>query len=435
MIAVIAAGGKGTRLSSIAKDIPKPMVNVVNKPILQYQIESLKANGIKDIYLLIGYLGNVIKNYFKDGKEFGVNIYYVEEKEPLGSGGALFYLRDIIKEDFIFILGDLVLDIYFKRMIDFHKEHHAMITLLTHPNSHPYDSDLIVVDENDSVLKIDSKNNTRNYFYKNLVNAGVYVVSNNVFCKYFKEPVKTDFEKEFIDLELKNKTVYSYHSTEYVKDAGTPERYYSVCEDVKKGIVKAKNLSLPQKCIFLDRDGVINKFKGFIRDINSIELEEKAIDGIKQINRSEYLAIVITNQPVIARGEVTKNELNYFHYKIETLLGENGAYYDDIFYCPHHPDSGYDGEIRELKIDCNCRKPKTGLLLQAKEKYNIDLSQCYFVGDGTRDIQTGINAGMKTILVKTGNKGEDGIFDVTPDYTISDLSELFNVIKEYHNGL
>lgn len=234
MIAVISAGGKGTRLSEVTIDIPKPMAKIASKPILEHQIDCLKENGIKDIYLLIGYLGNVIKDYFKDGSSFGVNIHYVEEKEPLGSGGGLFFLKDVIKDDFVFVFGDLIFDIYFKRMIDFHKTHGGLITLLSHPNAHPFDSDLIVSNENDLVTSIDSKHNVRNYFYHNLVNSGVYVVSNRIFNKYFQELNKVDFEKDVVKLEIPNGSVYSYHSTEYVKDAGTPDRYYSIGEDIKR---------------------------------------------------------------------------------------------------------------------------------------------------------------------------------------------------------
>lgn len=435
MIGVITAGGKGTRLSSIANDIPKPMVRIAGKPILQYQIECLKNNGIDEIYLLIGHLGNVIKDYFKDGSKFGVSIQYIEEKEPLGSAGALFYLKHVLNEDFIFIFGDLMMDIYFKRMIDFHKTHNASITLLSHPNSHPFDSDLIVADNENRVIDIDSKHNVRNYYYHNLVNAGVYIVSARILVNYFKKLEKKDFEKDVLLNEIKNGSVYSYHSSEYIKDAGTPDRYYSVCDDVKKGIVEAKNLSRQQKCVFLDRDGTINKYKGFLREIDEIELESSVAKGIKLLNKSEFLVIVITNQPVIARGEVTLRQLDAFHNKIDTLLGKEGAFYDDLFYCPHHPDGGFEGEIKELKIDCECRKPKIGLLLMAKEKYNIDLSSSYFVGDSTVDIQTGINANAKTILVRTGNMGLDGKYSVKPDYVVESLEKIIDIIKENRNGI
>lgn len=430
MIAVISAGGKGTRLSQVTIDIPKPMAKIASKPILEHQIDCLKENGVKDIYLLIGYLGDVIKDYFKDGSSFGVNIHYIEEKEPLGSGGGLFFLKDIIKDDFIFVFGDLIFDVYFKKMIDFHKEHKGLITLLSHPNSHPFDSDLIVSNENDLVTSIDSKHNVRSYFYHNLVNSGVYIVSNHIFDKYFNEINKVDFEKDIVKLEIPNGTVYSYHSTEYVKDAGTPDRYYSIGEDIKKGIVKAKNLSRKQKAIFLDRDGTINKFVGFARDINKIELEENAAEGLKKINRSEYISIVITNQPVIARGEVTLAQLDEIHKKIETLLGQSGAYYDDLYFCPHHPDSGFEGEVKELKIKCGCRKPGIELILRAAEKYNIDISKSYVLGDTTMDIQTGVNAKCKTILVETGEKGLDKKYNVKADYQIRDLSEINKIIGE-----
>lgn len=428
MKAVITAGGKGTRLSSIANDIPKPMVSIVGKPILEYQINCFKENGIKDIYFLIGHLGHIIKDYFKDGSSFGVNIKYIEEEEPLGSAGSLFYLKKELNDDFVFAFGDLMYDVDFEKMIDFHKKHNAMITLLSHPNSHPFDSDLIIANDNNLVVGIDSKHNVRNYFYHNLVNSGVYVVSNHIFDKYFKELKKTDFEKDVVNIELNNKTVYSYHSTEYVKDAGTPDRYYSVCKDVKAGIVKAKNLRHPQKCVFLDRDGTINKYVGFARSLNQIELENNSSVGLKNINKSEFISIVVTNQPVIARGEVSFEQLREINNKIETLLGKDGAYFDDLFFCPHHPDKGFEGEIPSLKFDCDCRKPKIGLLLQAKEKYNIDLTKSYFVGDTTIDIQTGVNAGMKTILVKTGEKGEDGKYDVKPDFVINSLAEIKNII-------
>ena len=428
MKAVITAGGKGTRLNSIANDIPKPMVSIEDKPILEYQINCLKENDIKDIYILIGHLGHIIKDYFKDGSSFGVNIKYIEEEEPLGSAGSLFYLKKEFNDDFVFVFGDLMLDVCFEKMIEFHKKHNAMITLLSHPNSHPFDSDLIIADENNLVVGIDSKHNVRNYFYHNLVNSGVYVVSNHIFDKYFKELKKTDFEKDVVNIELNNKTVYSYHSTEYVKDAGTPDRYYSVCKDVKAGIVKAKNLRHPQKCVFLDRDGTINKYVGFARSLNQIELENDSSVGLKDINKSEFISIVVTNQPVVARGEVSFEQLREINNKIETLLGKDGAYFDDLFFCPHHPDKGFEGEIPSLKFDCDCRKPKIGLLLQAKEKYNIDLTKSYFVGDTTMDIQTGVNAGMKTILVKTGEKGEDGKYDVKPDFVINSLAEIKNII-------
>ena len=162
-----------------------------------------------------------------------------------------------------------------------------------------------------------------------------------------------------------------------------------------------------QKAVFLDRDGTINKYVGFLRDIDDFELLPGVAEAVKLINASGYLAIVVTNQPVIARGEVTVPQLQEIHNKMETLLGAEGAYLDAIYYCPHHPHKGYEGEVPELKIDCDCRKPKPGMLLKAAEDFNIDLSQSWMIGDGENDIKAGKAAGCRTALIGTENYEQD----------------------------
>ena len=157
------------------------------------------------------------------------------------------------------------------------------------------------------------------------------------------------------------------------------------------------------KAIFLDRDGGINKYVGFLRSIDEFELIEDVVRAINKINKSDYLAIVVTNQPVIARGEVTVEKLHVIHNKMETLLGNQGAYLDAVYYCPHHPHKGYEGEVPQLKIECNCRKPKPGMLLKAAEDFNIDLIQSWMVGDSENDIFAGKNAGCKTVLIGKGD--------------------------------
>ena len=431
MKAVIQAGGKGTRISSITGDtIPKPMLEVAGYPILYHQIMNLKKCGIKDIILIIGHLGNIIKDYFKDGTDIGVNISYIEENpnEPLGTAGSLYYAKELIDDDFIFLLADVFIDIDFNKMYKFHKDNGAIITLLTHPNGHPFDSDL-VVEENNVVLSFDYKTNDRTkYYYKNLVNAGIMIFSNSVL-ELIDEPKKYNYEKDLIVPLIETKKVYSYESSEYAKDMGTPERYAKVQDDFKNGICESKNLSNKQKAIFLDRDGTINKYVGFLRKEEDFELIDGVAEAIKKINESGYLAIVITNQPVIARGEVTLQGLEEIHKKMETLLGLEGAYIDDIYYCPHHPDKGFEGEIESLKIKCECRKPNTGLIDKAVVEHNIDLNKSYMIGDTTGDIKLAENAGIKGILLRTGEAGKDNKWDVKPDFTADNLKEALKYIK------
>ena len=430
MKAVIQAGGKGTRISEITGDvIPKPMLEISGYPILYHQMMNLKKNGITDITVIIGHLGNVIKDYFGDGKQFGLNISYVEEdpQKPLGTAGSLYFLKDKLKENFVFLLADVFIDIDFEKMEQYHIANNADVTLLTHPNGHPFDSDL-VVEEGGVVKAFDYKSNDRStYNYKNLVNAGVMIFSPSVF-KYLTELRKYNYEKDIIVPLINEGKVVSYKSSEYAKDMGTPERYRRVQEDYNSGICDAKNLANKQKAIFLDRDGTINEYVGFLRKEEDFRLIPGVSEAIKKINNSGYLAIVVTNQPVIARGEVTEEELEEIHKKMETLLGLDGAYIDDIYYCPHHPDKGFEGEIPELKIECDCRKPKTGMLEKAAREHNIDLSSSIMIGDSTLDIKMAENAGMQSILLKTGQKGEDGKYDVSPTLIAEDLNDAINKI-------
>ena len=419
MQAVIMAGGKGTRLGVLTKDTPKPLVPVNEKPILLYQIEGLKENGV-------GYLGEQIREYFGDGSRFSVRIDYVVEEQPLGTAGNFPLLRDYVEGDFVLLYGDLMLDIDWGRFLAFHQGKGALVSLFAHSNSHPFDSDLIEVDSSGRVTGYLPKNQPRGD-YHNLVNAGAYICRPEVLS-YVPSPTKMDFEKDLLFSKMLEDGVYAYRSSEYVKDAGTLERLEKVSQNERDGVIRQRNLRNRQKCIFLDRDGTINKFRGLITAPHEIELEDGAAEAIKLINDSPYLCIVVTNQPVVARGLCTEADVDRLHKRLETLLGNEGAYLDDILYCPHHPDKGYEGERPEYKIDCDCRKPKTGMIERCVKRYNIDLSASYIIGDSTIDIQTGANAGLKTALLKTGLAGTDGKFDVYPNATYSTLLEAVKAI-------
>lgn len=426
MQAVIMAGGKGTRLSSVTKDVPKPMVDFCGCPLLSYIVNNLKENGVDDIVMVIGHLGDVIKDYFGTGEKFGVKIRYFEETEPLGTAGALPLIKDMLSDTFFLVFGDLFLNIDFKRFYDFHKAKGAEITLFAHPNSHPFDSDVIISDDGDKVTGWARKGETRDFFYKNLVNAGVYVLEKSAL----KKPAgkKTDLEKDVIIPAIGGGRVYAYSSSEYVKDIGTPERLLSVETDYKNGVPEKRNLKHKQKCIFIDRDGTINCFKGLIRDTEQLELLPGAAEAIKRINESEYLAVCITNQPVVARGEVTFSGLENINNKTHTLLGNEGAYLDGLYFCPHHTDKGFKGEVPELKFDCDCRKPKTGLVAAAAERFNIDLGGSWFIGDTYTDVLTGKNAGTKTVLLKSGAADKVEKHKCEPDFTADDLREAIDII-------
>lgn len=411
--AVIMAGGKGSRLASVNSKIPKPMMPIDGKPILEYQIESLKKQGITDYILVVGYLHEIIENYFGTGERFGVSISYVVENVPLGTAGAFYMLQNLVDRTFLLINGDIIFDVDIARLRKAHEICQGIATIFTHPNSHPYDSAIVVSDKDGKVIDWLNKEEKRGW-YRNRVNAGIHMFSPRVF-QWLREkgmitkPEKLDLDRVVFKLMIKEGELFAYNSPEYVKDMGTPERYEMVIEDVRHGKVEKKNLRHLQRAVFLDRDGTINKYVGFLSDINKFELLDGAAKAIRKMNEMGYLVIVITNQPVIARGEASEEELEEIHRKMETLLGEEGAYIDAIYYCSHHPDRGFPGERLEYKKECQCRKPKPGMILQASQKYHIDLANSWMVGDTDVDILTGIAVGCRTVGVY-GCSGQNGMF-------------------------
>ena len=498
MKAVIMAGGRGTRIRSVASDIPKPMIPVLDKPVLQYQIENLARCGITDIILVTGYLSVAVSSYFGDGSSLGVRITYFNEDTPMGTAGALHYLyRDgLLNDDFLLIMGDLMLSVDFNRFMAAHKASGAYATLFVHPNSHPYDSDIVVTDEvgrledftedkcGAGIDRIESLNSAQinnaeavsdaddkacgdagiagnsyaigkvgtgddsigrshsaharskvvtgiiskkaerpeHFYYHNQVNAGIYALSPKA-AALVAEPIdKIDLDKDIIRPLIDESKVYAYRSTEYVKDMGTPERYNEVTEAVRTGTVERRNLSNKQSCIFLDRDGTINVEKGFLNNAADMELMPGAAEAIKRINASEYLAVLITNQPVIARGECSFEGLDEIQKKFDTLLGREGAYIDAVYYCPHHPHAGYEGEVKALKFKCRCRKGAPGMIEDAAADLNIDTSRSWMIGDKTSDVECGKRAGCRTVLLHTGADGSDGRFAEPADMNAADLA-------------
>ena len=334
-----------------------------------------------------------------------------------------------LTDDFLLLCGDTIIDIDFNKFIAFHREKKAWASLVAHPNGHPYDSSLLVTEilppsmsgglpqDTGKVTRWITKEEERGY-YKNRVNAGIEIISPELLretLRTFKPrhpetPDKIDLDRDVLKTNIPSGRIFAYDTPEYIKDMGTPDRYRETENDIVSGKVKARNLKNPQKAIFIDRDGTLNKTEGFLVKPEQMQLIDGAAEAVKMINKSGYLAIVITNQPVIARGDCTFEQLELIHEKMEMELGLHGAFLDAIYYCPHHTDRGFEGERIEYKIDCDCRKPKAGLFFRAAKDFNIDLSQSYMIGDSHRDVESGNNAGLKdSILI--GQNEPDGLLN------------------------
>lgn len=431
---VILAGGKGTRLKSRLNGLPKPLCMVGDKPLLEHQILLAKRYGFTNILILLGFGAQHIKEFCLDGSKWAVNISYVEEKEPLGSAGAVLNALDKLQDQFILMYGDTMLDIDLARFWQFHEFSPAQISILVHPNNHPYDSDLVeIAPSTKQVKKIYPYPHPEGTYLPNLVNAALYVINKSSLTQYKSSypNMNIDFGKELFPQMLEDKVnIHGYISREYIKDAGTPDRLDMVTQDYVSGKIAKLNYANQVPTIFLDRDGIINKANGYVRSVDDFHLIPEVAKAIAKINQSNFLAVIITNQPVVARGECSLDELHSIHNKLATELGKDHAYIDALYYCPHHPDKGFPGEVESLKIRCNCRKPSPGMIIEATKDLNIDLNHSWFIGDSNNDIKAARNAKIKSILISNKYSDHSQLSTAGFDFKFMSLNQAIDFILE-----
>lgn len=418
----ILAGGKGTRLSSRTGNLPKPMVPVLGKPVLQHQLELCRKYGFTRIALLVQHRYEKIAEYFGDGSSFGVSLTYVIENEPRGTSGALRDALPVLSDQFLVLYGDTFVDVDLSRIWKAHSASRATGTLLLHPNDHPQDSDLVDVGALGTVRAILAYPHPPGLDVRNLVNAALYVLEHAGLEDVTPVEGKADIAKNMFPrmLEL-GRRLHGYVTPEYIKDMGTPERLDKVERDFVAGLPERLSGRHLRTSIFLDRDGTLIREVNHLKSPDQLELLPGVADAVRRINRNGTLAVVVTNQPVVARGDITLEVLAQVHARLESQLGTGGAYIDGIYFCPHHPDKGFSGEVTELKGPCLCRKPEPGLIDQACRDLNIDRRNSWMIGDSTTDIEAGRRAGIRTILLRTGYAGTDAKHAVRPDYIFPDL--------------
>ncbi len=433
----ILAGGKGTRLKDRSGSLPKPMVPILGKPVLEHQIELCKRFGFSKIALLVHHQADVIKDYFGDGTRWGAGLTYVYEDEPRGTAGALADALDCLDEEFLVLYADTYADINLRTFWNNAKKHIDTVgTLFLHPNDHPYDSDLVELDANGYVQAIRPYPHLEGSAYRNLVNAALYYLRKTNISSFVPSAGRFDLAKDtfprIISAGLK---LQSYVTPEYIKDMGTPDRLDKVESNIVSGLPERLSDRDLRQAVFIDRDGTINKEINHLNRPEQLELIPGAGDALRHLNRAGALAVGVTNQPVLARGDVSWEGLQAIHGKLDELLGKKKAYLDKLYICPHHPDKGFEGEVAELKIECDCRKPQTGLIDKAVRELSIDRRKSWMVGDTTSDMVSGKRAGLRTVLVRTGYAGLDGKYETIPDYVVPDLLAAVDLILRGHGAI
>lgn len=412
------------------------MAMVAGRPLLERQLELAKRSGFTDVRLLTCYRAEAIEAHIGDGSQWGLSVRYHVEPEALGTAGAVLAALPELAERFAVLYGDTLLDVDLDRLWRRHLEVEADASLFVHPNDHPHDSDLVEVDESGWVRAFHRHPRPADLYLRNLVNAALYVLEASALRRWFPPDGKQDFAHDLFPRMLSDGArLYAYRSREYIKDMGTPSRLARVEADLGSGLVErlARRNSCP--AVFLDRDGTLNEEVGRIHSPDQLELLAGVGAAVRKLNRRALLAVVVTNQPVLARGDCTEAELDRIHAKLETLLGAEGAYLDGLYYCPHHPDRGFAGERPELKVACACRKPGIGLIERAEEELGIDRAGSWMVGDRTADLKAARDAGLRAVLVRTGYGGRDRTFSVRPDYEFFDLASAVDFIADVHPGL
>lgn len=321
----ILAGGYGTRLKERSGAMPKSMVKILGKPVLEHQLSLCVRFGFTKIALLVHYEASLIKEYFGDGTDFGVELTYITEVDARGTAGALFNALPFLDTRFLVLYGDTYVDVDLRKFWEFDSELPSAGSIFVHPNDHPYDSDLIEMGGDGFVARVHPYPHPNENQFPNLVNAALYILEKVSINQVGSPNVKLDLAKNtFPELLARGKKIRAYISPEYVKDMGTPERLDKVERDILEGLPERLSNRGLRTAVFFDRDGTLNIEVNHLKSPNQLVLEDGAAESVARLNRSGILAIGVTNQPVIARGDITHDQMRSINAKLDSLLGSMG---------------------------------------------------------------------------------------------------------------
>tara|TARA_Y100001968_G_scaffold100812_1_gene90732 strand:+ start:4672 stop:5919 length:1248 start_codon:yes stop_codon:yes gene_type:complete len=401
---IISAGGRGTRLEELTKSIPKPLFPIDNISCIERTLRLVSNFEIKNVYILTCYKQQLFKSLLQKLEiELGINITIIPESKPLGECGGLWNIKDFLEGDLLFINADLIWDVDLQRFFTFHIENKSDVTLFTHKCSHPNDSDLIGEFPNKQInnfsLKPHKKNNISHMF---LGNSGIAILNSKILKNLPRPEEPSSFCNYFLSNSKKyNIRIFSYNSTEFVRDIGTPKRFIEVEKLLIKNLIYNRSYVNQQTCLFIDRDKTLINCPDneYITSINQVNIIESNVIKLAKLSNNYSMTIIITNQPQIAMGIVTWNDVISINSFIINKCQELGLKIDSFNLCPHHNHRGFNGEIVDLKYDCFCRKPKPGLFFQESYFRNIKLSDSLMVGDSHLDEISSKRAGCNFLNI------------------------------------
>lgn len=383
--AVILAGGLGTRLGELTKERPKPLLDVDGKPFLDYIIWNLRRQGIQKLLFSVGYLADLIKEHFGNGEKHGVQIDYVIEEKPAGTGGALRLAQSALQDIFFVLNGDTLFDVNMRDLALLLSEKHALACLALREVQDCSRYGSITLAADGRCTGFQEKCGQGN----GLVSGGIYVMRKEALSVLPENG--SSLEQDLFPLLVKRGVLKAKQYQGFFLDIGLPETYSAAQTDVpawKK-----------RPAVFFDRDGVINKDYGYVHTVEKFHWMRDAQDAVKWCNDHGYFAILVTNQAGIGRGYYTESHFNDFSGWIQNQLFRAGAYFDAVYYCPHHPT---EAKGRYLK-KCLCRKPEPGMLIQAINEFPIDVKRSIMVGNSESDMLAARGAGVRGVKYTSGS--------------------------------
>lgn len=411
-VAVILAGGKGTRSADPTK--AKLGQELDGVPLLQWHMRLLEPSEITQAVVVAGHLGDQVNALTTQVDPLGTDLSVVHEAEQRGTVAALALAAQHTKADeFLVILGDILMSLPIQQFLEEWRASNKNVAVVVHPSTHPEDSDAAFPTHDGRVLVV-PKSQPRDHI-PNMSSAGLFAISREGLQRYADQK---DFGSSVLPAAAEADDLFAFVTSHYLKDTGTPARLEAAQGDISRGAFARRGDLNPRGALFLDRDGVINPTKPEFYDPRMYEILPGVAEAIREANRAGFPVIVVTNQPHIAKGLMTFEDHQHVRAQMDMLLGADGAFVDDYFFCPHHPDAGFVGEVAELKVSCECRKPSIDLALQASARHRIDLSQSVMVGDTDRDRGLARGAGMRFIHVSSTCYAGDPA-DCYPDSSVS----------------
>jgi len=428
MLAVIVAGGLGTRARAMTgADLPKALLPVGGVTILAHQMQALAAGGVTRLVILAGYLGEVIRAHLvRHPPPAGLEVRVEIEAAPLGTAGAVVAAREKFDAGHLLVIfGDLLFNLDFRRLQERHLASGAAASIVCRPNDHPATSDLVLVDDADRITGLLPRKARPPGDYRNLVPSGIYMLR-RADLEGFAVGARLDFfQGYFPALLARGEILHAHRSVEYMCDIGTEQGRAAAERDLASGRVARLSPGQLRPAVLFDVDGVLNEEvpgQGIIAP-DQVRLIAGAGAALRTVNHAGLLAIAATNRPQLAKGLVTRAGLEAIFGRLEMGLAGEGGYLDRLYFCPHHPERGFAGEVAALKITCSCRKPAPGMLEQAFAELPADRARSAMIGDTWRDLAAARAAGIHAYGVRTGYGCRDLPDGVRADLMFADVRE------------